>query len=344
MPPPENTRQHVHTANGSGADDAVRGTQHRAPRADGPIFMVFNRKSGQDQAQAFLEAVTQACKAAQRPLRLLEAKRGEDLPGLTQQAVQLAQREHGLVVAAGGDGTINQVAHSVLAAGVPLGVLPQGTFNYFSRTHGLPADPAHGMQVVLHGRLRGVQAGLVNEQVFLVNASVGLYVALIADRERAKARLGRSQWVALLAALGTLWRSARVWDMVVQTAEGEQRIPATTLFVGNSALQLNQVGVPEACAVAHGALAAVALRPMSRWAMLGLAARAAVGRLAQAEAVQTFAFEHMQVAPARPTRKPRRVRVAMDGEIRKLLFPLRFAVSAKPLWLMTPPDDAKEQP
>ena len=46
------------------------------------------------------------------------------------------------------------------------------------------------------GRLRGVQAGLVNEQVFLVNASVGLYVALIADRERAKARLGRSQLVA----------------------------------------------------------------------------------------------------------------------------------------------------
>ena len=330
MLPPENT--------GSQADTAVLSGQHTMPPAGGPIFLVFNRKSGQDQAKAFREAVTQACAAAGRPLQLLEAKRGDELPSLTQQAVRLAQREQGLVVAAGGDGTINQVAHGVLAAGVPLGVLPQGTFNYFSRTHGLPADPAQGMDVVLNGQLRAVQAGLVNEQVFLVNASVGLYVALIADRERAKARLGRSQLVALLAAMGTLWRGSRAWDMVVQTPEGEQCIQATTLFVGNSALQLCQVGVPEADAVAHGALAAVALRPMGRWAKLGLAARAALGQLAQAEAVETFAFNDMRVSPARPSRKPRRVRVAMDGEIRKLHFPLHFAVSPKPLWLMTPRD------
>ena len=144
--------------------------------------------------------------------------------------------------------------------------------------------------------------------------------------------------VALLAAVGTLWRGARAWDMVVKTPEGEQCIQATTLFVGNSALQLCQVGVPEADAVAHGALAAVALRPMGRWAKLGLAVRAAMGQLAQAEAVQTFAFNDMRIAPARPSRKPRRVRVAMDGEIRKLHFPLHFAVSPKPLWLMTPRD------
>ena len=330
MPPPENKRIHVDTAMPDGS--------YTAPPADGPIFLVFNQKSGQDQSLAFREAVTHACAAAGRTLQLLEAKRGDELPGLTQQAVRLAQREHGLVVAAGGDGTINQVAHQVLAAGVPLGVLPQGTFNYFSRTHGLPADPAQGMDVVLNGQLRAVQAGLVNEQVFLVNASVGLYVALIADRERAKAQLGRSQLVALLAAVGTLWRGARAWDMVVQTPEGERCIQATTLFVGNSALQLDQVGVPEADAVAHGALAAVALRPMGRWAKLGLAVRAALGQLAQAEAVETFAFSDMRVAPAKPSSRPRRVRVAMDGEIRKLHFPLHFSVSAKPLWLMTPHD------
>ena len=54
--------------------------------------------------------------------------------------------------------------------------------------------------------------------------------------------------------------------------------------------------------------------------------------------METFAFNDMRIAPARPSRKPRRVRVAMDGEIRKLHFPLHFAVSPKPLWLMTPRD------
>ncbi|MCK7495945.1 MAG: acylglycerol kinase family protein [Comamonadaceae bacterium] len=46
------------------------------------------------------------------------------------------------VVAVGGDGTLNTVAQAAHAAGCAMGVVPQGTFNYFARTHGIPADPA----------------------------------------------------------------------------------------------------------------------------------------------------------------------------------------------------------
>ncbi|WP_169717456.1 diacylglycerol/lipid kinase family protein [Comamonas serinivorans] len=314
-----------------------------APAHGGPVLLVFNRKSGkrdgQGDATAFRAAVTQACAEAGRPLVALEARRAQDLPRLAHQAVMQAQREGGVVVAAGGDGTINLVAQHVLQARVAMGVLPQGTFNYFSRTHGIPADTRAGMAVILQGRLQAVQAGLVNDQVFLVNASLGLYAGLIADRERAKARLGRSRWVALLAAVDTLWRGARTWELKLQTEQGEAQIRTTTVFVGNSALQLDQVGVPEAADVAHGALAGVALLPMSRLAMVGLAARAALARLAQAEAVQTFSFSDMVLSPV-PLRRGRVARVAVDGEIRKLQFPLRFVVSPQPLWLMTPTEAA----
>ena len=304
------------------------------------MFLVFNRKSGKGTADDFHAVVQAACGQAKRVLQVFEAKRSGDLTQAVQSAIARAKREGGVVVAAGGDGTINQVANLALAAGVPMGVLPQGTFNYFSRTHGISADTATAMQVVLNGRLRPVQAGTVNGEVFLVNASLGLYVALIADRERAKAKLGRSRLVALLAALGTLARGARVWDVDLQTAGIHQHIQATTVFVGNSAFQLNQVGVPEANQVAQGALAAVALQPMSRLAMVGLGARAALGRLAQADAVLTFSFSQMQLMPAR-ARSGQRVRVALDGEIRKLQFPLHFAVSAQPLWLMTPQSEGE---
>jgi diacylglycerol kinase family enzyme len=307
-----------------------------APRTDGPVLLVFNRQSGRGQARLFHDAVQAACAEGQRPLVLFEARRTQELPQLAQQAVERAVREGGVVVAAGGDGTISLVAQHVLQAGVAMGVLPQGTFNYFSRTHGIPADTREAMAVVLQGQACPVQAGLVNGRVFLVNASLGLYVALIADREKAKARHGRSRWVALAAAVGTLWRGARLWDLVLTTEQGRGHIQATTVFVGNSALQLDQVGVPEAAEVARGALAGVALLPMSRLAMVGLAARAALGRLSQAREVQTFSFNEMELLPTRSRASRRVARVAIDGEIRKLDFPLRFAVSPRPLWLMTP--------
>jgi diacylglycerol kinase family enzyme len=54
-------------------------------------------------------------------------------------------------------------------------VLPQGTFNYFSRTHGIPLDTTDATRALLAGMIRPVQVGLLNDRVFLVNASLGLY-------------------------------------------------------------------------------------------------------------------------------------------------------------------------
>lgn len=57
-------------------------------------------------------------------------------------------------MAAGGDGTINAVAQQAVARGA-FGVLPQGTFNYFSRAHGLPA-PWTTLALLLAGQPRAV--------------------------------------------------------------------------------------------------------------------------------------------------------------------------------------------
>lgn len=85
--------------------------------------------------------------------------------------------------AAGGAGVINRVACLAVAHGCAFGVLPQGTFNYFARTHGIPEAPDEAVHVRLTARLHPVQVGIVNERVFLVNSSIGLYPALLEERE-----------------------------------------------------------------------------------------------------------------------------------------------------------------
>ena len=68
--------------------------------------------------------------------------------------------------------------------------------------------------------------------------------------------------------------------------------------------------------------------------MLGLLARALLGRLGQAERVLSFDFERMTVRP----RFGKRVKVATDGEVDFVTAPLTFRVAPHSLWLLRPPE------
>lgn len=300
-----------------------------------PLHIVFNLGSGHGDADAVRGRITAACAAAGRTLHLTEVTDPQRLPALARQAVQAARADGGTVVAAGGDGTINAVAQAVLGSGCTFGVLPQGTFNYFSRAHGIPEDPDAALQVLLRGQPRPVQVGLVNGQVFLVNASLGLYPRLLQDREAWKAQLGRSRLVAFAALLATLLRGHRNLRLTLQAQDRQQLLRTPTLFVGNNPLQLAQIGLPQAQAVDAGALAVVALRPVSRLTLLGLALRGALGRLGEADQVIAFGSHALTVRPGWPW-DPRGVQVATDGEVRRLRAPLQFSVSAQPLHLICP--------
>ncbi len=304
-------------------------------RAEGPFFIVFNIGSGHGDPEAAKRIIDEAMKAAGRQYELLPVESGPQAPELARQAVEKAVQQNGIVVAAGGDGTINTVAHAVLESGRPFGVLPQGTFNYFGRANQISQRIEESVQTLLTGRIKPVQAGLMNDRLFLVNASVGLYPKLLEDREIFKKRFGRHRIVALWSAMRTLLRSRRHWLLQLEDERGREATLLTpTLFVGNNALQLEQVGLPEAEAVEEGHLAAVALKPVDRWKMAGLMLHGALGRLGQAESVINFAFRELQVEPAKRRHRP--LKVAVDGEVYKLAPPLRFRVAEQKLQLIVP--------
>ncbi len=299
-----------------------------------PLFIVLNKGSGSDDATEVRRTIEGVLREAGRPFELLLADGGKALNRCADDAVLRASRRGGVVVAAGGDGTINTVAQAVLRSGCPFGVLPQGTFNYFSRLHGIPADTAQATRLLLEGHVEPVQVGLVNERVFLVNASVGLYPQLLEDREAFKARYGRSRVAALFAALQTLLGAHRSLRLHVSARGQDRDLRTLTLFVGNNALQLEQVGLPQAQALSQGQLAAVVLKPVGRLALLWLLLRGAFGRLGEADAVSSFAFRRLVARP--PLLARRRIKVATDGEVNWMQTPLEFSISPQPLRLLKP--------
>lgn len=302
------------------------------------LLFVINAASGRHDAQTTRDVIEAALGAAGRRGELLFA-RPDELPALAAQAARAASSRHSAVVAVGGDCTINAVAQAAYAHGCVLGVLPQGTFNYFARTHGLPTDSAAAAHALLNAVPTPVQVGLINDRVFLVNASLGLYPELLQDREAYKARFGRSRLVAFGSALITLLGHHGQLRLRIESGATARELTTPTLFVGNNRLQLEQVGLAQAPALDEGCMAAVMLRPVSTLALLGLLLRGTLGTLGEADTIESFKFHRLLVKP-RLALGRRRIKVAYDGELGWLSAPLEFRVSPRPLYLLKPPDQA----
>jgi diacylglycerol kinase family enzyme len=309
--------------------------------AAAPLIFIANSAAGTQQADALRTLVEGALKASGRVGEWVFSEPG-NLAVAARQAAFKAAVTHTAVVAIGGDGTVNTVAQAAHAEACVMGVIPSGTFNYFARTHGIAVDTLLATQSVLGLAAQPVQVAMVNKQVFLVNASLGLYPTLLEDREAYKARFGRSRLVALGAACATLLRAHRQLRLHIELGTAVHDVRTTTVFVGNNRLQLAQVGLQMGLQLggsssAHnsGRVAAVMLRPMGTLAMAGLMLRGAMGTLGEADSVESFEFDHMVVKPRLDLGR-RKVKVAFDGEVQKMRWPIEFEVSQKPLYLLKP--------
>ena len=303
-----------------------------------PLQFVINAAAGANDAAAKRDVIEAALKAAGRSGELLLA-RPADLARVAREAATKAVATRTAVVAVGGDGTLNTVAQAAHAVGCAMGVVPQGTFNYFARTHGIRADPAEAARALLQAEPTPVQVAAVNDRVFLVNASLGLYPDLLEDREAYKARFGRSRWVALWAASVTLLGAQRRLNLHIERGATVRDVRTLTLFVGNNRLQLEQLGVlPDTDPLRppdDGRITAVMLRPIGTLSMIRLMLHGAMGTLGEAQSVERFEFNQMRVKPTLPS-GGRGVKVAFDGEVTRMRAPLDFRVLAQPLYLLKP--------
>jgi diacylglycerol kinase family enzyme len=300
------------------------------------LQFVINGASGSSEADTKRQAIEAALRDGGRRGDLIFC-RPDELAGAAHTAATKALAQRTAVVAVGGDGTLNTVAQAAHAQGCAMGVVPQGTFNYFARTHGIPSDPAQAVHLLLRSAPTPVQVAGINDRVFLVNASLGLYPDLLEDREAYKARFGRSRWVAFWAGLATLLRAKRQLRLHIEQGASARDVRALTLFVINNRLQMEQLGVepsdrPEGGETA-GSITAVVLRPVGSLTMIRLMLQGAMGTLGDAQSVDHFEFNRMVVKPTLPHGR-RGVKVAFDGEVTRMRAPLDFRVLDKPLFLM----------
>ena len=100
------------------------------------------------------------------------------------------------VVAAGGDGTIGEVANGLPDNAAPLGIFPLGTANVLAMEIGLPLDPTSVVQALLHGPAARIWPGFVNDRLFTIMAGVGFDAHVVASLPAGlKRALGKGAYV-----------------------------------------------------------------------------------------------------------------------------------------------------
>jgi diacylglycerol kinase family enzyme len=152
---------------------------------------------------------------------------------------EAAQEGYDVVVAFGGDGTVNEAANGLVGSDTPLCCLPGGRTNVYCRMLGIPTDVVDATEHLLglahDWRPRRVDIGKVNERYFLFSAGVGLDASVVERVDahpRLKARVG--EYYYAWTATQTVHRHYMVHPPRLEAELGAETVPGVTAIVQNA--------------------------------------------------------------------------------------------------------------
>jgi YegS/Rv2252/BmrU family lipid kinase len=167
------------------------------------LFVVLNPMAGNSTADDIRAALERHFSTDSWTQEIYETTGDEEVSDIVRAALE---RGCDLVVAAGGDGTVSEVAEALMHSDVPLGIIPVGTANVLARELELPLDleDACALLVGEHAT-NSIDAMQVGDKAFFLQIGVGIDSLMIRDTDRAaKRRFGRAAylWTALKWLIG----------------------------------------------------------------------------------------------------------------------------------------------
>lgn len=309
-----------------------------APLMTRRFTVIANKGSGSHPEGELRQHLRAKLEARGMPVTFIELDpaAGHQLDHVIDRAVQDARGRGDIVVAAGGDGTLNGVASACHRHGVTMGIVPMGTFNYFARDNHISTAIPEAIDLLLTGTPQPTRIGQVNGQAFLVNASLGFYSQVIRRRENDKAVFGRHRLVAAVSAAISLFHVRRIFHVAIDTPAG--RITRTTMmvFICNNHMQMEILGLAGGEDNPPGTLDLVVMKPTTGWQRLRILFLSLIGKLKLETRLDEFTAPEFTV-----TKKTRSAEVVIDGEIMTLETPLHFRALSDGLHVIRPASEER---
>lgn len=198
------------------------------------VFLIVNPTAGQGRATRALPTMVRCLREGGATCEVFETTR----PGEAQtQARRAARAGYGVVVAAGGDGTIHEVLNGVVGSSAALGVIPVGTENIFGKEFNIPFDVEAACRLIRRHTVQTLDVGLCRaanvERYFLLMAGLGFDAQVVRDvspefKQRLKslaffltgfATFARFQPMPVTLTTEDRTLSANAWEVLVSNAK-----------------------------------------------------------------------------------------------------------------------------
>ncbi len=302
-----------------------------------PLSLIYNEKSGFHAANKdeIYEPLMTNLTAYGYEIQTFEISAETDFSSFMDRIIarHLQAEEIGIVVAAGGDGTLNTVATKLIGTEIPMGIFPLGTFNYVARLLHIPLDLLKAADVIATGQIRAVHVAQINDHIYLNNASLGLYPLFIQRRELYNRRFGRFALHAYTSALDVLIRDRKELKLEVEIDGKKYPVKTPLIFFGNNQLQLAEMNLRIAKCAELGKVAGVVVAKSDKPTLFKILWQLIRGNLDHAPDVYSFSADKVQIHS-----KAKKLTLALDGEIVEMQPPLHISVCKHALKIMVPYD------
>jgi diacylglycerol kinase (ATP) len=288
-------------------------------KTDQKILVILNPAARGDRAQSQQEKI-----AALSPRLVVRVTHAPgDARSLARQAVE---EGFSTVVAAGGDGTVNDVVNGLAGADIPLGILPVGTMNVFATELGLPQnDLAGAWAVIEEGQTRRVDLPRANDEYFVQLAGAGLDAEVVQrTTPDSKKALGPVSYLITLAQV-----AARRPPLIhVDPVDGPPR-QGSFVLVGNGRLYGGPFVLFKDAHLDDGLLDVLVFQHQSHWDLIRYFQAIAFGNHPGLPDVEYFQTRGLRLMSREY------VPIELDGEWSGSL-PVELGVSSRKLRVLAP--------
>lgn len=198
---------------------------------------------------------------------------------LAKQAVKDA---FDIVVAVGGDGSINEIAQQLIHTNVALGIVPGGSGNGFARKLGIPINRKQSLQVVNKAHTMQCDVGWMNGSLFFSNAGLGIEALIVNRFAETKIRgfVSYARWALHFYAT----YKARSYTILCDGMKFEKK--ALFINFSNSGQYGYQIGVaPERSDLTDGLLEMIVVESFAKWRALYLLPLFMLGKASKVDCV-----------------------------------------------------------